>query len=133
VSGACFNSRLFTFVYPCLLIYTNTVCSCQRKPDRVSPGNSGQQSTYQNFCQVGHTLRLLSTYFYGFRKVKVYVTLFIKHNAITSAYLNLWSSNMAYQNPWWKAIKVICTSLRSKEKKRQEGAFYYQITHSGMQ
>ena len=51
---------------------------------------------------------------YGFYKVKLCkLTPFVKHDAITSAYFNLRSSNMAYQNPWWKAIKVICISLRS--------------------
>jgi len=65
-------------------------------------------------------------YFYGSRKIKLcIVTLFIKHNTITFAYFNLQISNMAYQNPWWKAI---CTSLRSEQEKRQ----YRQIMHSDM-
>jgi len=57
--------------------------------------------SYQNFCQVCHTLRLLCIYFYEVKLCKV--TPFTKHNAITFAYFNLQISNMAY--PWAYRLK----------------------------
>ena len=87
-----------------------------------------------NYCPSLPYITVALYIFYGFRKVKLrQVKPFIKHKAITSSYFNLWSSNMAYQNPWWEAIKVICISLHSEQKKRQEGAFYCQFMHLGTQ